>query len=213
VSGAVGIGSRATADGRIATPGTVVEAMIRYEDSQIRPTIAEAIAKIAAIMKKLETKLGEAQPQLAWPQLVGDLRSWHHRMGSQVGCLTAPIVGRWVVESVEKALATAGARPALALLLEKFVGDGRRGTESASTDATWADLFKALEDNEVQQEAVVSLAKITRPPGVKGAARLAAITARASSYCFDFQAGKCTRGASCRYKHEMAPQQPEEAKK
>ena len=208
VPGAVGIGSRATEDGRIVTPGTVVEAMIRYEDAQARPTIAEAIATIASMMKKLETKLSEDKPQLAWPQLITDLRSWHHRMGSQVGCLTAPIVGRWVVESVEKALATAGARPRLALLLEKDVGDGRRGT-----DLEWADLFRALEDTEVQQEAVVNLAKITWSPGVKGAARLAAIAARTSSYCYDFQAGKCTRGASCRYLHEMAPKKPEEAKK
>jgi len=204
VSGAVGIGSRASEDGRIVTPGTVVEAMQRYEDAQVRPTIAEAIAGMGAIIKTLETKLHDEKPQLAWPRLVADLRQWHHKMGNQVGCLTAPIVGRWITETVETALASAGTRSALAVLLELTFGDGRIANNA---DATWTDLFKALENNEVQQEAVVNLAKLTRAPTkIRGGARLATI--QNDGYCYAFQKGECPRGAMCHYLHEMKPQQP-----
>jgi hypothetical protein len=101
VPGAVGIGSRATPDGRIVTPGTLIEALKKYVAAQAKLTMSEAWAKMAAITKTLQTTQSSQKPHHAWPQLVAALRDWHHMMVGQVGCLTAPIVGRCIIEAIE----------------------------------------------------------------------------------------------------------------
>jgi hypothetical protein len=196
ISTALSIGSRATDEGLIVTPGAVVEAMKRYEEARIRPTILECLASMTALIKALEKKLQGIKPQEAWPQLLLDLHGWHRKMGDQVGGLTAPIVGRLICESVEKALATPGARPVLTQLLEHAFGDGRVGE---GTVTTWRELLDALQTPEVYQEAIINLARLVHPAA--GSARLAAGGEVKSNMCFAFKRGECTRGAGCRFSH------------
>ena len=187
------IGGMATEDRQIVTPGAVVAAMRRYEDARIRPTILKAFASMTNVIKDMEKTLQGTKPQEAWPQLVLDLNKWERKMGDQVGCLTAPIVGRLICESVEKALATPGARPFLTQLLEHAFGDGRMGE---GTVTTWQELLAALQTREVYQEAVINLAKLVHP--VAGSARLAAGEV---NMCWAFKRGECTRGNGCRFRH------------
>ena len=196
ISTAVSIGGRATEDQTIVTPGAVVYAMKRYEDARIRPTMMEAFARMTEIVKALGKKLKSTEPQEAWPQLVLDLHTWNRRMRDQVGGLTAPIVGRLICESVDKALATPGARPVLTQLLEQAFGDGRM---EECTVTTWPELLAALQTPEVHQEAVINLARMVHPAA--GSARVAAGAEVRSNMCFAFKRGECTRGAGCRFSH------------
>jgi len=196
ISTAVAIGGTTSPDQLIVTPGVVVEAMHRYEDARVRPTVMEAFASMGTTIKALEKKLQGTKPQEAWPQLLLDLHVWHRRMGDQVGGLTAPIVGRLICEAVENALATPGARPVLTPLLEQAFGDGRVGE---GTVTTWWELLSALQTPEVYQEAVINLARLVHPAA--GSARVAAGGGGTSNMCFAFQRGECTRGAGCRFSH------------
>jgi len=196
ISTAVSIGGNATEDHSIVTPGAVVYAMKRYENARIRPTMMEAFASMKTMIKAMEKKLQGTTPQEAWPQLIQDLHAWNRRMRDQVGALTAPIVGRLICESVEKALATPGARPVLTQLLEQAVGDGRMGE---CTVTTWPELLAALETPEVHQEAVINLARLVHPAA--GSARFAAGGGARSMMCFAFERGECKRGAGCRFIH------------